>query len=152
MIPPTLRGLLTGRLGGLPDAELAGNIANHSVGMSPFFANHGYHPRTGFEPLGTYEGRGKAAVGNVGASIYPRIIGFVAENTSPVGAVMIWYVIAAYTTTPSATASVGTTTGRAPLIGAPGGNFIAVGELGSLAGLEAFGIFLTLFFILRSVL
>ena len=47
----------------LPDAELAGNSANHSaIGMSPFFANHGYHPRTGFEPPGTYEGRGKAEV------------------------------------------------------------------------------------------
>ena len=35
----------------LPDAELAGNSATHSaIGMSAFFANHGYHPRTGFEP------------------------------------------------------------------------------------------------------
>jgi len=47
----------------LPDAELAGNSATHSaIGMSAFFANHGYHPRTGFEPPGTYEGRGKAEI------------------------------------------------------------------------------------------
>jgi hypothetical protein len=38
----------------LPDAELAGS----AIGMSAFFAN--YHSRTGFEPPGTYEGRGRA--------------------------------------------------------------------------------------------
>jgi hypothetical protein len=46
-----------------PDAELVGNTAVHSAtGMSPFFANNGYHPRIGFEPPGTYENRGKAEI------------------------------------------------------------------------------------------
>lgn len=41
----------------LPDAEFAANnFVNQSTGMTPFFANHGYHPRTGAEPPGTYEG------------------------------------------------------------------------------------------------
>jgi hypothetical protein len=40
----------------LPDAEFAANnFVNQSTGMTPFFANHGYHPRTGAEPPGTYE-------------------------------------------------------------------------------------------------
>ena len=40
----------------LPDAEFAANnFVSQSTGMTPFFANHGYHPRTGAEPPGTYE-------------------------------------------------------------------------------------------------
>ena len=47
----------------LPEAELSMNSReNSAIGMSPFFANHGYHPRTGIEPPGTYEGRGKAEI------------------------------------------------------------------------------------------
>jgi len=35
----------------VPDAEFAvNNHVNESTGMSPFFADHGYHPRTGAEP------------------------------------------------------------------------------------------------------
>ena len=35
----------------LPDAEFAvNNHTNASTGMSPFFADHGYHPRSGSEP------------------------------------------------------------------------------------------------------
>jgi hypothetical protein len=45
----------------LPDAELAG-VTVLLTALSAFFANHGYHPRTGFEPPGTYEGRGKAEI------------------------------------------------------------------------------------------
>ena len=45
----------------LPEAEFVGNNTDHSAtGVSPFFANLGYHPRSGTEPPGTYEGRGKA--------------------------------------------------------------------------------------------
>ena len=40
----------------LPMAEFtASNHINASTGMTPFFANHGFHPRTGIEPPGTYE-------------------------------------------------------------------------------------------------
>lgn len=47
----------------LPEAEFVGNNSDHSAtGMSPFFADFGYHPRSGAEPPGTYEGRGKAEV------------------------------------------------------------------------------------------
>jgi hypothetical protein len=35
----------------IPDAEFtANNHVNESTGMTPFFAEHGYHPRTGAEP------------------------------------------------------------------------------------------------------
>lgn len=35
----------------IPDAEFtANNHVNESTGMTPFFADHGYHPRTGAEP------------------------------------------------------------------------------------------------------
>ena len=35
----------------LPDAEFAvNNHTNASTGMSPFFADHGYHPHSGSEP------------------------------------------------------------------------------------------------------
>ena len=40
----------------LPDAEFAANnFVNQSTGMTPFFAMHGFHPRSGAEPPGTYE-------------------------------------------------------------------------------------------------
>jgi transposase InsO family protein len=40
----------------LPDAQFAvNNWVNESIGMSPFFANRGYHPRMGTEPPGTYD-------------------------------------------------------------------------------------------------
>jgi reverse transcriptase-like protein/integrase-like protein len=45
----------------LPDAEFAvNNFVNQSTGMTPFFANSGYHPRTGAEPPGTYEAASNA--------------------------------------------------------------------------------------------
>jgi hypothetical protein len=39
----------------LPDAEFAANnMTNASTGMTPFFINNGYHPRTGeLNPLAT---------------------------------------------------------------------------------------------------
>lgn len=38
----------------LPNAEFAANNhVNITTGMTPFFADHGYHPRTGCEPPGT---------------------------------------------------------------------------------------------------
>ena len=47
----------------LSDAEFAANNhVNVSMGMTPFFADHGYHPRCGIEPPGTYEGKGKAEI------------------------------------------------------------------------------------------
>ncbi|THC87525.1 hypothetical protein EYZ11_013030 [Aspergillus tanneri] len=40
----------------LPDAQLAANTqTSESTGMTPFFANHGYHPRTGVEPPGMFD-------------------------------------------------------------------------------------------------
>ena len=40
----------------LPDAEFAANNhENASTGMTSFFADHGYHPRTDAEPPGTYD-------------------------------------------------------------------------------------------------
>jgi hypothetical protein len=40
----------------LPDAQFAANNhTNESTGISPFFANHGYHPRDGTEPPGMFE-------------------------------------------------------------------------------------------------
>lgn len=39
----------------LPDAEFAANNhVNVTTGMTPFFADHGYHPQTGCEPPGTF--------------------------------------------------------------------------------------------------
>ena len=47
----------------LSDAEFAAkNHVNVSTGMTPFFADHGFHPRCGIEPPGTYEGKGKAEI------------------------------------------------------------------------------------------
>jgi len=47
----------------LPDAEfMANNFVNESIGITPFFADKGYHPRTGLEPPGAYEGRGRAEI------------------------------------------------------------------------------------------
>jgi transposase InsO family protein len=47
----------------LPDAEfMANNFVNESTGITPFFADKGYHPRTGIEPPSTYDNRGKAEV------------------------------------------------------------------------------------------
>jgi transposase InsO family protein len=41
-----------------PEAEFAQNNKDHSAtGISPFFADFGYHPRSGAEPPTTYEGR-----------------------------------------------------------------------------------------------
>ncbi len=37
---------------------MANNFVNTSTGMSPFFADKGYHPRTGAEPPETYTKRG----------------------------------------------------------------------------------------------
>ena len=40
----------------LPDAEFAANNhVNVSTGMTPFFADHGYHPRTGVEPPQSFD-------------------------------------------------------------------------------------------------
>lgn len=40
----------------LPDAEFAANNhINVSIGMTPFFADHGYHPKTGIEPPTPYD-------------------------------------------------------------------------------------------------
>ena len=45
------------------DAEFAANNhVNVSTGMTPFIADHGFHPRCGIEPPGTYEGKGKAEI------------------------------------------------------------------------------------------
>ena len=47
----------------LPDAEFVANShVNASTGMTPFFADHGYEPRSGSEPPNTYEGTGRAEV------------------------------------------------------------------------------------------
>ena len=47
----------------LPDAEFAANSnVNASTGMTPFFADHGYEPRSGAEPPSTYEGTGRAEI------------------------------------------------------------------------------------------
>ena len=47
----------------LSDAEFAANNhVNVSTGMTPFFADHGFHPRCGIEPPGTYEGKGRAEI------------------------------------------------------------------------------------------
>jgi transposase InsO family protein len=47
----------------LPEAEFAKNNQDHAAtGVSPFFANHGYHPRSGAEPPTAYEGRGQPEV------------------------------------------------------------------------------------------
>jgi hypothetical protein len=47
----------------LPEAEFAGNNFDHSAtGITPFFAEHGYHPRSGVEPPGTYGRRGRAEI------------------------------------------------------------------------------------------
>ena len=47
----------------LSDAEFAANNhVNVSTGMTPFFADHGFHPRCGIEPPGTYEGKGKVEI------------------------------------------------------------------------------------------
>jgi hypothetical protein len=44
----------------LPDAEfMANNFVNESTGITPFFADKGYHPRTGIEPPST-EGKPKS--------------------------------------------------------------------------------------------
>lgn len=43
----------------LPDAEFAANNhINTSTGMTPFFADHGYHPRSGIEPPHSYDDSG----------------------------------------------------------------------------------------------
>jgi hypothetical protein len=40
----------------LPDAQFAANNhVNETTEMTPFFANHGYHPRTGAEPPGSFD-------------------------------------------------------------------------------------------------
>ena len=40
----------------LPMAKFAvSNYVNASTGMTLFFADHGFHPRTGIEPPGTYK-------------------------------------------------------------------------------------------------
>ena len=45
----------------LPMAEFAAsNYVNLSMGVMPFFADYGFHPRTNIEPLDTYEGKQKA--------------------------------------------------------------------------------------------
>lgn len=47
----------------LPDAEFsANNHINVSTGMTPFFADHGFHPRSGIEPPRAYERKGKAEI------------------------------------------------------------------------------------------
>ena len=44
----------------LSDAEFAvNNHVNVSTGMTPFFADHGFHPRSGIEPPGIYEEKEK---------------------------------------------------------------------------------------------
>ena len=46
----------------LPIAEfLANNHVNESTGMTPFFADNGFHPRTGVEPPQAYQGLGQRA-------------------------------------------------------------------------------------------
>lgn len=58
-----VKGYLRNYVNYLPDAEfMANNFVNESIGITPFFANKGYHPRTGLEPPRTYEGRGKAEI------------------------------------------------------------------------------------------
>ena len=45
----------------LPMAEfVASNHVNASTGVTPFFADYGFHPRTGIEPPQTYEGERRA--------------------------------------------------------------------------------------------
>ena len=45
----------------LPIAEFAAsNYVNASMEIMPFFANYGFHPRTGMKPPGIYEGEQKA--------------------------------------------------------------------------------------------
>lgn len=45
----------------LPIAEFAAsNHVNASTDMTPFFANHGFHPRTGIELSGTYKSERQA--------------------------------------------------------------------------------------------
>ena len=42
----------------LPIVEFAAsNYVNTSTGVTPFFANYDFHPRTGIEPSGTYESK-----------------------------------------------------------------------------------------------
>ena len=46
----------------LPMAEFsANNHINESTGMTPFFADNGFHPRTGIEPPQAYQGAGRRA-------------------------------------------------------------------------------------------
>ena len=45
----------------LPIAEFAAsNHINASTGVTPFFADYGFHPQTNIEPPGTYKGKPKA--------------------------------------------------------------------------------------------
>lgn len=47
----------------LPDAEFtANNSVSETTGMTPFFAELGYHPRTGAEPPGIYDGPGRPEI------------------------------------------------------------------------------------------
>ena len=46
----------------LPMAEfLANNHVNESIGMTSFFADNGFHPRTGVEPPQAYQDLGQRA-------------------------------------------------------------------------------------------
>ncbi len=71
----------------LPLAEFASNLHfSESTGMSPFFANYGFHPRMGFEPIQPTDTRPAARDAEVFAQKMNDVVDFLkAEMTSAQG-------------------------------------------------------------------